>query len=81
MKLSKLISCRHCGNISKMEIIGTVNDEAYDEDPEFGGYVDAGTYYEVLRCPACSDINIVSYFWPPLPHESFRVSRKQKERL
>ena len=61
--LSKLISCRHCGNISKMEIIGTVNDDHTEIDPEYGPMTEWGIYYSVLKCPACQKINIVSYTW------------------
>lgn len=60
--LSKLISCRHCGSISKMEILGNVvnQDEIGDDDH---GYYISGTTYSILNCPACSKVNIVSYDW------------------
>lgn len=60
MGLSKLISCRHCGNTSKMEIIG----EAKEKDPEWEeDYINEhGVYYSILKCPACKKINMVSYF-------------------
>lgn len=63
MDLSKLISCRHCGNISKMEIIGNVNDDhtEYDaDDVPIGAW---GVHYNVLKYPGCEKINIVSYNW------------------
>jgi hypothetical protein len=63
MSLSKLISCRHCGNISKMEISGNVVIDDTYIDPEYGPLTDSGTTYSVLKCPACEKINIVSYFW------------------
>jgi hypothetical protein len=65
MDLSKLISCRHCGNISKMEIIGNVNDDQtnYNFDPDGGPDIIWGIHYSVLKCPACKKINIVSYIW------------------
>jgi hypothetical protein len=62
MSLSKLISCRHCGNISKMEIIGNVNDDHTEVD-EYGSGIEWGIHYSVLKCPACEKINIVSYEW------------------
>lgn len=63
-KLSNVISCRHCGNISKMEIIGSVdNDHTEDFDPPEGPTWVYGTIYYVLKCPACEKINIVSYDW------------------
>jgi len=61
--LSKLISCRHCGNISKMEIIGNVNDDRTEYDPEYGPMTEWGIHYSVLKCPACQKTNIVSYTW------------------
>jgi hypothetical protein len=63
MGLSKLISCRHCGNISKMEIIGSVNDDHSEVDPKYGPVGEWGIHYSVLKCPACEKINIVSYDW------------------
>jgi hypothetical protein len=63
MNLSKLLSCKHCGNISKMEIVGNITDYIKGEDPEFGYINFHGTKYSVLKCPACCKINIVSYFW------------------
>src|SRR5205823_6565150 len=62
-ELSKLISCRHCGNIAKMEIVGTVSDNNEYFDPDEGHQMDGGTNYNVLRCPACEKINIVRYDW------------------
>lgn len=63
MNLSKLISCKHCGNIAKMEIVGCVIDDNDDYDPNDGSGGYWGTHYNVLRCPACEKINIVSYKW------------------
>jgi len=63
MSDSKLISCRHCGNISKMQIIGNVNDDHQEIDPECGPTGAWGTHYSILKCPACEKINIVSYGW------------------
>ncbi len=64
MEYSKTIPCGHCTNISKMEIIGNVKDTIIEEiDPEYGPSVESGTFYEVLKCPACSRVNIVSYGW------------------
>ena len=63
MSTSKLISCRNCGNISRMEIIGNVDNTETDVDPEYGPMGEYGTIYSVLKCPACEKINIVSYDW------------------
>jgi hypothetical protein len=63
MDLSKLISCSHCGNVSKMEIIGNVNDDHTEVDEVFGPTYEYGTHYSVLKCPACEKVNIVSYDW------------------
>ena len=63
MNYSKTITCGHCSNISKMEIIGSVGDLEDDIDPEDGPIGQYGTYYDILRCPACKKTNIVSYGW------------------
>ena len=50
-----------------MKIIGSVSDmEEFDDsdyDPRYCPPPDQGVVYSVLKCPACSKINIVSYFW------------------
>jgi hypothetical protein len=62
--LSKLLTCGHCKNISKMEIIGSIHDNDEYKDPEIGGLVyESGTTYSALRCPACEEINLVRYDW------------------
>ena len=60
---SKTLTCRHCGNISKMEILASAEiDETWGNATEGYG-PDMGTVYNVLNCPACKQKNIVSYFW------------------
>ncbi len=65
MSLSKLISCKHCGNTAQMEIIGTVNDTIDEVNPDYGYYGSYGTIYSVLKCPnpKCKEATIVSYYW------------------
>lgn len=63
MELSKLVSCLHCGNIARMEILDIARDEHDEVDPNSGPIGIWGTHYGVLKCPACAKINIVSYYW------------------
>lgn len=64
---SKLNPCGHCSNISQMKILGDVGDmEEFDKngyDPYYGPPPEQGVFYSILKCPACSKINIVTYFW------------------
>jgi len=64
---SKIISCGHCSNISQMKIIGSVSDMIeHLRESNFSQYehqLDEGTIYNILKCPACSNINIISYYW------------------
>lgn len=62
MSDSQLTSCQHCGNISKMGVIGHVNDNQIVTNDD-GSSFDYGTTYLVLSCPACKNVNIVSYEW------------------
>lgn len=62
MASSKLIACRHCENISRMDIEGNVFVDESWEDPQYGPGPDQGTHYDILKCPACHKINIVTYF-------------------
>lgn len=63
MNYSKTITCGHCNNISKMEVIGSIGDIVDEVDPEYGPMGQHGTYYDVFRCPACHKPNIVCYGW------------------
>ena len=72
--LSKLLSCRHCGNIARMEIVGTVNDNNDYEDPTYGPQCDSGTNYNVLRCPACEKVNIIRYDWHEMMESDDEIS-------
>lgn len=57
----KPTSCGHCGNISHMQVIDEVNDKV--KSVFIDNSIDGGMYYTILRCPACSEVNIVSYYW------------------
>ena len=63
MDLSKLTNCGHCGNVAQMEVLGTVNDTHVETDEDDNYLYEAGTIYEILKCPACKKVNIVSYVW------------------
>lgn len=60
---SGIITCRHCGNISKMEIVGSAEIDETWGDEKIGYGPNMGTSYDVLKCPACEKVTIVSYFW------------------
>lgn len=62
-RLSKIVSCGHCSNISHMEIKGNVRDTKEEIDHEHGPVGEYGTIYSVLICPACKKSNIVCYGW------------------
>lgn len=57
----KNLTCNHCLNVSKMEIIGSVHHEMYANEPEIS--FEGGNTYSVLTCPNCSKINVVYYYW------------------
>lgn len=60
---SKAIACRHCGNISKMDVLASADNDETWGDSKTGYGPDQGTAYLVLGCPACGKRNVVSYFW------------------
>lgn len=60
---SKVITCRHCFNISRMEITASAEVDETWGDKTIGFGPNMGTSYDILKCPACEKINIVSYFW------------------
>jgi uncharacterized protein YbaR (Trm112 family) len=65
MAYSKVVTCGHCNNISKMEIKGGVYEDKTerDYDPEDGLNTEWGIHYDILTCPACAKENIVKYVW------------------
>lgn len=46
-----------------MKVLGTVSDLITEDEPEIAHYIQYGTMYEILKCPACKKNNIVSYEW------------------
>lgn len=68
MNLSEIIECKHCGNVSKMEILGTVGDLDYDET-DIGPSYSYGIKYDILKCPSprCKKVTVASYSY----HEAF----------
>jgi len=46
-----------------MDVVGSVNDQTEDNDPEWEYINTRGTIYCILKCPACKKVNIASYFW------------------
>ena len=60
MHESKIVSCRYCGNLSRMKVVGGVTEDLSHFDPDYG-YNDYGIHYSVLRCYACNEVSIISY--------------------
>jgi len=56
MDYSKNITCRHCGNISYMDILGTIPDIPSEDASRYSSNDEIETYYHVLRCPACKKL-------------------------
>jgi uncharacterized protein YbaR (Trm112 family) len=63
INVSRILTCGHCHNIGRMDILGSVSDTTQDLDKETGFSREYGILYNVLLCPACSKSNIVSFDW------------------
>lgn len=65
MDTLKSLAYGHCSNISKMEVIDGMQDlvEYYDDHTESYVKMDAGTFYQLTKCPACGELNIFRYYW------------------
>ena len=61
-RYSSATRCGHCGNVAPMFIVASYADTVVDEYPD-GPPVEHGTIYEVLKCPACREVLLRSYFW------------------
>lgn len=62
-KLSGVVKCGHCDNLSQMEILGSIDNFTVEDEPHNHHYVEYGDVYDVLKCPACKLVNIFSYYW------------------
>ncbi len=59
---SEVTTCRHCGNVAPMGVIGSAeNVQTYHLG--CGLPMDAGILYEVWLCPACSEVTLVRGNW------------------
>jgi hypothetical protein len=61
-RVELFVTCGYCGNYAQMKELGHGADtETYTT--EIGPPVEQGTYYDVLKCLKCGNINIGSYIW------------------
>lgn len=61
--LAYSVTCGHCANVSRMEVVGDVKDIVKKSDPFSGEPLDYGVVYLVALCPSCNKANVLSYFW------------------
>lgn len=62
IRLSSPTICGHCGNVAPMIISAGFSDMVTEESSE-GEPFEHGTIYQLLKCPACSQILLRSYYW------------------
>jgi len=55
-KFTSEISCAHCKNVAPMEIVAYFDNKKPDFIEEIRQKLDAGTMYELVKCPACKGI-------------------------
>jgi len=60
---SENITCGHCYNISKMELIGGAKNVTETWEDIHGPGIDFYDVYEILKCPKCNKANIRVYGW------------------
>lgn len=71
---SEVSNCDHCENAAPMKIVACHEEmRAYDDYPGGGLEWEAGTRYELLRCPACSNVILRSYYWNDLTMDGSEV--------
>ena len=63
MSLSSKQTCGHCNNIAPMQILGSADDNDTWGNPAEGPTLDVADIYLILKCPACTKINLITYFW------------------
>lgn len=62
MSLSSKQTCGHCNNIAPMQILGSAEDNDTWGNPAEGSTLDVANIYLILKCPACTKINLITYF-------------------
>ena len=62
-KFSLKIQCGHCLNNTPMEIVAEFHRVIDTVESHPNDYDNVSKYYEVLQCPACSDISLQAYIW------------------
>jgi len=59
IKLSSVRECRHCGNKSRMQILGKIEDfetNYHDDYP-----IEEGKGYELFKCASCENVELQSF--------------------
>jgi hypothetical protein len=55
--------CTHCGNKAPMQVVGTTSTvKTFWDDPPDVSY-DEGHHYQLVRCPACSEVLLRRAYW------------------
>ena len=63
-KFSGKTRCDHCSNTAPMEIVSSYSGVESDDDlPNSGMTWEEGPVYELLKCPACEEVILRSYYW------------------
>ncbi len=63
-RFSGTTRCKHCANSAPMEIVADYSAvRSYDDYPRSNLSWDAGNVYELMRCPACDNVTLRTYYW------------------
>lgn len=57
------IKCGHCQNKAPMEVVADYSTVKDYDDPRSGVTWEAGSFYELMECPACGEIALRRHFW------------------
>lgn len=69
-RFSHEIRCEHCSNAAPLEIVAEYSGvKRYDDYPRSNNTWESGSVYELLRCPACDEVTLRSYYWGDPPME------------
>lgn len=76
-RFTGLFKCDHCGNTSHMEIVAVFSQVEGCCDESSGISWEAGPVWEILLCPACSDVILQKTHY----HDGFGPEEWQREML
>ena len=74
-RFTSAIKCAHCSNVAPMQVVTSFADMTnYGDEHESH---EEGPIFELLKCSACQEVTLRSYYWSEMMSEEDEVIYKQ----